>query len=67
MVETTVNAPVLLYDGVCGFCHGSVEELVQACQDFIARINRDPITLLDRLWPKFELNPEFEEKLRVSS
>jgi predicted DCC family thiol-disulfide oxidoreductase YuxK len=25
MVETTVAAPVLLYDGVCGFCNKSVQ------------------------------------------
>jgi transposase len=50
-----------------GFCHQSVAELIQACQAFIQRINHDPIALVDRLWPKFELDPEFEEKLRVSS
>src|ERR1044072_8465859 len=25
MVETSVGAPVLLYDGVCGFCNKSVQ------------------------------------------
>jgi transposase len=50
-----------------GGCHASVPQLLEACQEFIARINRDPIALVDRLWPKFELDPEFEEKLRVSS
>jgi len=50
-----------------GFCHASVPELIEACQAFIARINRDPIDVVDRLWPKFELDPEFEEKLRVST
>jgi len=50
-----------------GFCHGSVAELIAACRAFIERINRDPIALIDRLWPKFELDPEFEEKLRVST
>lgn len=50
-----------------GFCHASVPELIAACQAFIARINRDPVALVDRLWPKFELDPEFEEKLRVST
>ena len=50
-----------------GFCHASVPELIDACQAFIARINRDPVALVDRLWPKFELDPEFEEKLRVST
>jgi transposase len=49
-----------------GVCHGSVPELIAACQAFIERINQDPMALIDRLWPKFELDPEFEEKLRVS-
>jgi transposase len=50
-----------------GCCHSSVAELIAACRAFIERINRDPIALIDRLWPKFELDPEFEEKLRVST
>jgi hypothetical protein len=50
-----------------GKCLGSVAELIAACEAFIARINGDPIALIDRLWPKFELDPEFEEKLRVST
>jgi len=50
-----------------GFCHGSVPQLIAACQAFIERINRDPIALIDRLWPKFELAPEFEEILRVTT
>ena len=50
-----------------GFCHKSVPERMAACQAFIERINRDPVTLVDRLWPKFELDPEFEAKLLVSS
>jgi transposase len=49
-----------------GFCHGSVAQLIDACRAFIERINRDPTAWIDRLWPKFELDPEFEEKLRVS-
>ena len=28
MVETTVNAPVLLYDGVCGFCNKTVQMIL---------------------------------------
>jgi transposase len=50
-----------------GFCHGSVQELIEAGQVFIGRINGDPIAVVDRLWPKFELDPEFEDKLRVST
>src|SRR4029434_4001583 len=34
-----------------GFCHESVLELVEACQSFIESINRDPMALIDRLWP----------------
>jgi transposase len=50
-----------------GFCHGSVSQLFDACQAFIERVNRDPIALIDRLWPMFELDPEFEEKPRGST
>ena len=50
-----------------GFCHAGVPELIEACQAFIERINRDPVALVDRLWPKFDLDPEFEQKLRVST
>lgn len=50
-----------------GYCHGSVAELIAAAQAFIARINGDPLDVVNRLWPKFELDPEFEEKLRVST
>ena len=28
MVETTVSAPVLLYDGVCGFCNKTVQMIL---------------------------------------
>jgi len=48
-----------------GFCHGSVAQLVEACQAFLARVNRDPVALVDRLWPKLELDPEFETELLV--
>ena len=50
-----------------GHCHGSVAELIAAAQAFIERVNGDPAALVNRLWPKFELDPEFEEKLRVSA
>ena len=48
-----------------GFCHASVPQLIDACQAFIRRINRDRVALVDRLWPKFELDPEFEATLLV--
>jgi transposase len=50
-----------------GSCHGGAARLCDACRAFIERINRDPIARIDRLWPEFELDPEFEEKLRVST
>ena len=50
-----------------GFCHASVAELTAACQKFIADVNTDPVAVVDRLWPKFELDPEFEQELRVSA
>jgi hypothetical protein len=50
-----------------GFCHQSVADLVAACQAFISRINLDPIAPVDRLWPKFGLDSEFEAKRLVSS
>jgi transposase len=50
-----------------GHCHPSVAGLTAACQEFIATINQNPIAVVDRLWPVFELDPEVEDKLRVSS
>ena len=40
-----------------GHCHGSVAELTAACQAFIAAVNQDPVAVVDRLWPVFELDP----------
>lgn len=41
----------------------TMRELFEACKDFIDRINLDPDTLVKRLWPKLELDPEFEKLL----
>ncbi len=38
-------------------------DLFLACKDFIDRINLDPDALVQRLWPKLELDPEFEKLL----
>ena len=46
-------------------CHDSIRQLFDARKDFIIRIDRDPTTLVYRLWPKFELDPDYE-KLLVS-
>ena len=50
-----------------GHCHISLAALRAACQRFIAEINGDPGAVIDRLWPKFELDPEYEAKLLVST
>lgn len=44
-------------------CHLSLNHLYQACQAFIDRINTDPDQVISRLWPKFDLDPEFENLL----
>lgn len=48
------------------YCHPNVQALVDACLEFINRINLEPNLLIKRLWPKFDLDPDFE-KLLVSS
>jgi hypothetical protein len=50
-----------------GHCHISLATLRAACRRFIAEINGDPEAVRDRLWPKFELDPEYEAKLLVST
>jgi len=47
-------------------CYKTMRELFDACIDFLARINANPLQLISRLWPKFELDPEFE-KLLISN
>jgi transposase len=47
------------------FCHPTLQALADACLAFIERINREPALLVNRLWPSFELDPEYE-KLLVS-
>jgi hypothetical protein len=50
-----------------GHCHVNRKALRAACQDFVEEINADPEAMVDRLWPKFELDPEYEAKLLVST
>ncbi len=50
-----------------GHCHVSSRALRAECQQFIAGINGDAQVVVDRLWPKFELDPEYEAKLLVST
>jgi len=46
-------------------CYQTMSELFDACKAFIDRINLDPDALIRRLWPKFDLDPDYE-KLLVS-
>lgn len=48
-----------------GHCHVSLPALVAACREALDRINADPLAVVDRLWPKFDLDPEYEAKLSV--
>jgi len=48
------------------FCHESLDDLFTDCLAFIEYINLDPVALIKRLWPKFNLDPDYE-KLLVSS
>jgi transposase len=50
-----------------GHCHVSLRALRAAGQGFVAEINADPEAVVDRLWPKFELDLEHEAKLLVST
>jgi transposase len=50
-----------------GHCHASLKALRVACQAFLARINEDAEAVIRRLWPKFDLDPEYEAKLLVST
>ena len=47
-------------------CHPHLKALFAACQAFVDIINTNPLELVNRLWPKFELDPE-EEKLGFST
>ena len=50
-----------------GHCHASLKALKAACLEFVARISADAVGIVDRLWPKFDLDPEHEAKLLVST
>lgn len=47
-------------------CYSSMRELFDACKTFIDHINLDPEAIISQLWPKFDLDPDFE-KLLVSN
>jgi transposase len=45
------------------YCHLSLHDLFTDCLAFIERINCDPDAMVSRLWPKFDLDPDFEKLL----
>jgi len=47
-------------------CHPNLKALFDACKAFVETINTNPLDLVKRLWPKFELDPA-EEKLGFST
>lgn len=44
-------------------CHANVQALKDDCLRFIDRINLEPDQVIKRLWPKFELDPDYEKLL----
>jgi transposase len=46
-------------------CHATPADLFTACQAFVEALNKDPLAVITRLWPRFDLDPEVE-KLRLS-
>ena len=47
-------------------CHQTTYQLFLDCKAFIDSINEDSESIIKRLWPKFDLDPDFE-KLLVSN
>jgi transposase len=47
------------------YCHATLGELRLDCQSFINDINCDPLQVIARLWPRFDLDPDVEN-LRFS-
>lgn len=45
------------------YCHASLDALSVDCQAFIERINQQPLAMIDRLVPRFELDPNYEKLL----
>lgn len=50
-------------DVTVNHCYTTMRDLFDACKTFVDRINLDPIALISRLWPKFDLEPDFEKLL----
>ena len=46
-------------------CYTSMRHLFDACKAFVDRSYQNPVAVIQRLWPKFELDLDYE-KLLVS-
>ena len=46
-------------------CYTSMRHLFNACKAFVDRSYQNPVAVIQRLWPKFELDLDYE-KLLVS-
>lgn len=44
---------------------GRLQSLFAACKSFIETINQNPLEIINRVWQRFELDPE-AEKLGIS-
>ena len=44
-------------------CHATLRDLFLDCLAFIDRINLEPEQIISRLWPKFDLDPNYEKLL----
>ena len=44
-------------------CHPTLRDLFLDCLAFIERINLEPEQIIARLWPKFDLDPNYEKLL----
>jgi transposase len=42
-------------------CHPTLTDLFDACKNFIDTINQDPLAILQRFWPRFDLDPKLEK------
>ena len=44
-------------------CYATMRQLFDACKAFVDRLNAQSLQTIKRLWPKFELDPQFEQLL----
>ena len=74
MANPFARSPVNLIEGLWKwmredvtqmYCYPKMRALFDACISFIDRINQNPLEMVDRLWPRFKLDPE-QEKIRFS-